>query len=120
MQNENKLDNLFQKLVDNTISEKELDCLMELIDSSDPDEVKNGILAKHWENIEKGNLPLRKEKISDSKVLLQKIQYKIEDFEKKKKVKSFFPQPTYVKYWSGIAATLSYCSWEFTFITKIQ
>tara|TARA_R110000868_G_scaffold157160_2_gene384292 strand:- start:1245 stop:2501 length:1257 start_codon:yes stop_codon:yes gene_type:complete len=105
MQNENKLDNLFQKLVDNTISEKELDCLMELIDSSDPDEVKNGILAKHWENIEKGNLPLTQRKNKDSKVLLQKIQYKIEDFEKKKKVRSFYPN-NIVKYCSGIAATL--------------
>lgn len=104
MHNENKLEKLFQKLVDNSISEKEVDCLMELIDSSDPDEVKNGILAKHWENVKKGNLPLKKRIKGDSDLLLQKIQYKIEDFEKKKKVRSFFPNNN-VRYWSGIAAT---------------
>ncbi|MEG3655867.1 FecR domain-containing protein [Arenibacter palladensis] len=105
MQNENKLDKLFQKLVDNTISEKELDCLMELINSSDPDEVKHGILAKHWEEVKKGNLPIKKRIKGDSEVLLQKILYKIETIEKKKKAKTFFPHSN-VRFWSGIAATL--------------
>ena len=105
MQNENKLDKLFQKLVDNTISEKELDCLMELINSSDVDLIKNGILAKHWENVKTGSLPIKKRIKGDSEVLLQKILYKIEDIEKKKKVKTFFLHPN-IKYWSGIAATL--------------
>ncbi|RAJ11644.1 FecR family protein [Arenibacter echinorum] len=104
MHNENKLDKLFQKLVDNNISEKELDCLMELINSSDPDEFKNGILAKHWENVKTGNLAIKKRIKGDSEVLLQKILYKIEDIEKKKKVKTFFPQPN-IGFWSGIAAT---------------
>lgn len=105
MQNENKLDKLFQKLVDNTISEKELDCLMELINSSDPDEVKHGILAKHWEEVKKGNLPIKKRIKGDSEILLQKILYKIETIEKKKKAKTFFPHSN-VRFWSGIAATL--------------
>ena len=105
MHNENKLDKLFQKLVDNTISEKELDCLMELINSSDPDDLKNGLLAKHWENVKTGNLPLKKRTEGDSQVLIQKILYKIEGIEKKKKVKTFFPH-TNTAFWSGIAATL--------------
>ena len=104
MQNENKLDKLFQKLVDNTISEKELDCLMELINSSDPDDVKNNILAKHWENVKTGNLPIKQRIKGDSEVLLQKILFKIEDIEKKKKVRTFLPHPN-IGFWSGIAAT---------------
>ncbi|MEQ8218873.1 MAG: FecR domain-containing protein [Arenibacter sp.] len=104
MHNENKLDKLFQKLVDNTISEKELDCLMELINSSDPNAFKNRILAKHWENVKTGNLPIKKRIKGDSEVLLSKILFKIEDIEKKKKVKTFFPQPN-IGFWSGIAAT---------------
>ena len=104
MHNENKLDKLFQKLVDNTISEMELDCLMELINSSDPDDVKNNILAKHWENVKTGNLPIKQRIKGDSEVLLQKILYKIEDIEKKKKVRTFLPHPN-IGFWSGIAAT---------------
>tara|TARA_R110000850_G_scaffold3608_8_gene17055 strand:+ start:3043 stop:4290 length:1248 start_codon:yes stop_codon:yes gene_type:complete len=104
MHNENKLDKLFQKLVDNTISEKELDCLMELINSSDPDDVKNNILAKHWENVKTGNLPIKQRIKGDSEVLLQKILFKIEDIEKKKKVRTFLPHPN-IGFWSGIAAT---------------
>tara|TARA_R110000796_G_scaffold86056_1_gene186352 strand:- start:9172 stop:10419 length:1248 start_codon:yes stop_codon:yes gene_type:complete len=104
MQNENKLDKLFQKLVDNTISEKELDCLMELINSSDPDDVKNNILAKHWENVKTGNLPIKQRIKGDSEVLLQKILFKIGDIEKKKKVRTFLPHPN-IGFWSGIAAT---------------
>tara|TARA_R110001599_G_scaffold112051_2_gene276758 strand:+ start:3041 stop:4288 length:1248 start_codon:yes stop_codon:yes gene_type:complete len=104
MQNENKLDKLFQKLVDNTISEMELDCLMELINSSDPDDVKNNILAKHWENVKTGNLPIKQRIKGDSEVLLQKILFKIEDIEKKKKVRTFLPHPN-IGFWSGIAAT---------------
>ncbi|MCK0190902.1 FecR domain-containing protein [Arenibacter sp. F20364] len=104
MHNENKLDKLFQKLVDNTISEKELDCLMELIDSSDPDDVKNNILAKHWENVKTGNLPIKQRIKGDSEVLLQNILFKIEDIEKKKKVRTFLPHPN-IGFWSGIAAT---------------
>jgi len=104
MQNENKLDKLFQKLVDNTISEKELDCLMELINSSDPDDVKNGILGRHWENVKTGKLPIRKRIKGDSEVLLQKILCKIEDIENKKKVRPFF-QSSSIGFWSGIAAT---------------
>ena len=79
MQNENKLDMLFQKLVDNTISKKELDCITELINSSDLDIIKNEVWAKHWENVKKGNLPHKKRKNEDSKILLQKILFKIED-----------------------------------------
>jgi len=105
MQKGNKLNKLFQKLVDNTISEKELDCLMELINSSDMDIIKNGILAKHWENVKTGNPPVKKRVKGDSEVLLQKILYKIEDIEKKKKVRNFLPHPN-ISYWSGIAATL--------------
>lgn len=104
MQNEKKMDKLFQKLVDNTISEKELDCLMELVNSSDPDEVKNGLLARHWNNAKEGDLPLRKRTKGDSEVLLQKILNKIEDIEKKKKVRPFFAHP-HIGFWSGIAAT---------------
>ncbi len=104
MQNENKMDKLFQKLVDNTISEKELDCLMELINSSDPDEVKNGLLARHWNSAKEGNLPIRKRIKGDSEVLLQNILNKIEDIEKKKKVKPFFAH-TNIGFWSGMAAT---------------
>lgn len=104
MQNENKLDKLFQKLVDNTISEMELDCLMELINSSDPDDVKNNILAKHWENVKTGNLPIKQRIKGDSEVLLQKILFKIGDIEKKKKVRTFLPHPN-IGFWSGIAAT---------------
>ncbi|GBF21976.1 MULTISPECIES: FecR family protein [Arenibacter] len=104
MHNENKLDKLFQKLVDNTISEMELDCLMELINSSDPDDVKNNILAKHWENVKTGNLPIKQRIKGDSEVLLQKILFKIEDIEKKKKVRTFLPHPN-IGFWSGIAAT---------------
>ena len=104
MHNENKLDKLFQKLVDNTISEKELDCLMELINSSDPDDVKNNILAKHWENVKTGNLPIKQRIKGDSEVLLQKILFKIGDIEKKKKVRTFLPHPN-IGFWSGIAAT---------------
>lgn len=104
MHNENKLDKLFQKLVDNTISEMELDCLMELINSSDPDDVKNNILAKHWENVKTGNLPIKQRIKGDSEVLLQKILFKIEDIEKKKKVRTFLPLPN-IGFWSGIAAT---------------
>ena len=104
MQNANKLDKLFQKLVDNTISEKELDRLMELINSSDPDEVKHGVLAKHWEKVNKGNLTLKKRTEDDSEVLLQKILYKIEHIDKKKKGRTFFPHSN-VRFWSGIAAT---------------
>lgn len=98
------MDKLFQKLVDNTISEMELDCLMELINSSDPDDVKNNILAKHWENVKTGNLPIKQRIKGDSEVLLQKILYKIEDIEKKKKVRTFLPHPN-IGFWSGIAAT---------------
>jgi ferric-dicitrate binding protein FerR (iron transport regulator) len=98
------LDKLFQKLVDNTISEMELDCLMELINSSDPDDVKNNILAKHWENVKTGNLPIKQRIKGDSEVLLQKILFKIEDIEKKKKVRTFLPHPN-IGFWSGIAAT---------------
>ena len=98
------MDKLFQKLVDNTISEKELDCLMELINSSDPDDVKNNILAKHWENVKTGNLPIKQRIKGDSEVLLQKILFKIEDIEKKKKVRTFLPHPN-IGFWSGIAAT---------------
>tara|TARA_R110002126_G_scaffold36230_3_gene110471 strand:+ start:3235 stop:4482 length:1248 start_codon:yes stop_codon:yes gene_type:complete len=104
MHNENKLDKLFQKLVDNTISEMELDCLMELINSSDPDDVKNNILAKHWENVKTGNLPIKQRIKGDSEVLLQKILFKIGDIEKKKKVRTFLPHPN-IGFWSGIAAT---------------
>ncbi|MCK0132972.1 FecR domain-containing protein [Arenibacter sp. S6351L] len=104
MHNENKLDKLFQKLVDNTISEKELDCLMELINSSDLDNVKNGILARHWENVKTGNLPIKKRIKGDSEVLLQKILFKIEDIENKKKARPFF-QSANIGFWSGIAAT---------------
>ncbi|MEQ8419379.1 MAG: FecR domain-containing protein [Arenibacter algicola] len=104
MHNENKLDKLFQKLVDNTISEMELDCLMELINSSDPDDVKNNILAKHWENVKTGNLPIKQRIKGDSEVLLQKILFKIEDIEKKKKVRTFLQHPN-IGFWSGIAAT---------------
>mgnify|MGYP003663768662 FL=1 len=98
------MDKLFQKLVDNTISEMELDCLMELINSSDPDDVKNNILAKHWENVKTGNLPIKQRIKGDSEVLLQKILFKIEDIEKKKKVRTFLPHPN-IGFWSGIAAT---------------
>lgn len=98
------MDKLFQKLVDNTISEMELDCLMELINSSDPDDVKNNILAKHWENVKTGNLPIKQRIKGDSEVLLQKILFKIEDIEKKKKVRTFLPHPN-MGFWSGIAAT---------------
>ncbi len=98
------MDKLFQKLVDNTISEKELDCLMELINSSDPDDVKNNILAKHWENVKTGNLPIKQRIKGDSEVLLQKILFKIGDIEKKKKVRTFLPHPN-IGFWSGIAAT---------------
>lgn len=104
MHNENKLDKLFKKLVDNTISEKELDCLMELINSSDPNDLMNGILAKHWENAKTGNLPIKKGIERDSEVILQKILHKIEGIEKKKKVKPFFPHSN-IGFWSGIAAT---------------
>ncbi|MBU2905170.1 FecR domain-containing protein [Arenibacter algicola] len=104
MHNENKLDKLFQKLVDNTISEKELDCLMELINSSDLDDVKNGILARHWENVKTGNLPIKKRIKGDSEVLLQKILFKIENIENKKKARPFF-QSANIGFWSGIAAT---------------
>jgi ferric-dicitrate binding protein FerR (iron transport regulator) len=105
MHNENKLDKLFQKLVDNTISEKELDCLMELINSSDADLIKNGILAKHWEKVKTGNLAIKKRVKGDSEALLQKVLYNIEDIENKKKVRTFFQRPV-IGYWSGIAATL--------------
>lgn len=104
MHNENKLDKLFQKLVDNTISEKELDCLMELINSSDPNDLMNGILAKHWENVKIGNMPVKKRIKGDSEILLNKILYKIKGIEKKKKVRLFFPH-TNIGFWSGIAAT---------------
>jgi len=105
MQNENNLDKLFQKLVDNTISKKELDCLTELIISADLDIIKNEIWAKHWENVKKGNLPLKKRKKQDSTILLQNILYKIEDLENKKKIRKVVPS-YYRNYWSGIAATL--------------
>ncbi|MCM4153799.1 DUF4974 domain-containing protein [Arenibacter sp. N53] len=105
MQNENKLDMLFQKLVDNTISKKELDCLTELINSSDLDIIKNEVWAKHWENVKNGNLPHKKRKNEDSKILLQKILFKIEDLENKKKVRNVAPYNN-IKYWSAIAATL--------------
>src|SRR5690606_28344661 len=104
MQNENKLEKLFQKLVDNTISEKELDCLMELINSSDPNDLMNGILAKHWENVKTGNLPIKKRIKGDSEILLNKIRYKIKGIEKKKKVRTFSPHSN-IGFWSGIAAT---------------
>ena len=105
MQNENKLDMLFQKLVDNTISKKELDCLTELINSSNLDIIKNEVWAKHWENVKNGNLPHKKRKNEDSKILLQKILFKIEDLENKKKVRNVAPYNN-IKYWSAIAATL--------------
>ena len=104
MQNENKLEKLFQKLVDNTISEKELDCLMKLINSSDPNDLMNGILAKHWENVKTGNLPIKKRIKGDSEILLNKIRYKIKGIEKKKKVRTFSPHSN-IGFWSGIAAT---------------
>lgn len=105
MYHENELDKLFQKLVDNTISKKELDCLTALINSSDLDIIRNEIWTKHWDNVKKGTLPLKKRKNQDSKVLLQKILYKIDDIENKKKVRTFVPSNK-IKYWSGIAATL--------------
>ncbi|MCK0144383.1 FecR domain-containing protein [Arenibacter sp. F26102] len=105
MQNANKLDELLQKLVDNTISKKELDCLTELIDSSDMDIIQHEIWAKHWDKAKKGNLPIKNRKDQDSKILLQKILNKIEDIENKKKVRSFFPHSS-IGFWSGIAATL--------------
>ena len=118
MHNENKLDKLFQKLVDNTISEMELDCLMELINSSDPDDVKNNILAKHWENVKTGNLPIKQRIKGDSEVLLQKILFKIEDIEKKKKLELFYRTLILD---SGPELLLPFYCWRaFTFTTKIQ
>ncbi|NKI25456.1 DUF4974 domain-containing protein [Arenibacter sp. 6A1] len=108
-------DKLFQKLLDNTLSNEEYEELMTIINNSDSSSIFNNSLYKHWEDI--NTRSVSKEKLPDSKTSFKNILNQIEQGAPTKNKETKFYAPL-IKQWFGIAATLLFLVGIFSIILK--
>lgn len=105
MNQQNQLDKLLQKLVDNTLTKAEFDELVAIIDDSDQSWAINGKLRDIWEQFKNANRAHDYVAAHDPDVLFHKILDKIEHLESKKEIGKDISSSPYTK-WIGMAATL--------------
>lgn len=105
MDQRNHIDNLLQKLLDNTLTKAEFEELMAIIDDSDTSFAINNKLRDLWEQF-KDTPPINNDMTTyDPDILFHKISDKIEYLENKKEIEKSILSRNRTK-WIGFAATL--------------